>query len=272
MAAHVRRARLGYETGVVTTEIARTSQLLSYLTGHVPQPNKAIVGRNAFAHESGIHQHGMLADGATYEIMRPETVGLAKSRLVLGKHSGRHALARRLRDLGHDVDETRLDAIYQRFSALADRKREILDEDLLMLVHESFGDVPEAFELVRLDVHCGSVAPSAQVTLRGPWTQARTATGTGDGPIAAAFAAVSEIVGATVEVESLGLHSITPGRDSIGQVFLQASVDGRTFSAHGASTDIVEACVHALVNALNKARHAEHLEQAAHDATYLWGV
>ena len=165
-----------------------------------------------------------------------------------------------------------LQELYGRFIALADRKREILDEDLLTLVHESFTDVPEAFELEHLDVRCGSVTPAVTVRLRGPWAAPRTATGTGDGPIAAAFAAVSEIVGTTIEVESLGLRSVTPGRDSVGQVFLQASVEGRSFTAHGASTDIVEACVHALVNALNKARHAESLEQAALDATTYWGV
>jgi len=272
MAGRVRSAALGFSTGIVSTEIARTSQLLSYQTGHFPSPNKAIVGRNAFSHESGIHQHGMLANGQTYEIIAPETVGFAKSRLVLGKHSGRAALARRLKDLGYDSSDTQLDQLYDRFIALADRKREVLDEDLLTLVHQTFHDAPEAYELAHLEVRCGSVTPEVTVQLRGPWAAARVATATGDGPIAAAFAAVSEIVGTTVEVESLALRSVTPGRDSVGQVFLQAAINGRSFTAHGASTDIVEACVHALVNAMNKGRHAEHLEQAAHDASYLWGV
>ncbi|HEX5634220.1 MAG TPA: 2-isopropylmalate synthase, partial [Gemmatimonadales bacterium] len=271
MAAHVRQ-QLGYATGINTRELFRTSQLLSHATGSFPQPNKAIVGRNAFAHEAGIHQHGVLQNGLTYEIIEPETVGITKSSLVLGRHSGRHALAQRFRELGYDLDEARLQDLYRAFTQLAERKKQILDEDLIALHHESFHDVPEEFALRHLRVVCGSGTPEATVTLQGPWTGERTATGTGDGPIAAAFAAVSEIVGRTVEVESLNLRSVTPGRDSVGQVFLQVRVDGRTFSAHSASTDIVEASARALVNALNKSRHAEVLEAEHMASVNYWGV
>lgn len=266
------RPPLGFTCGVNTRELYRTSQLLSFLTGVFPQANKAVVGRNAFAHEAGIHQHGMLADGNTYEIMRPESVGIERSTLVLGKHSGRHALERRYRELGYELRDEALDTVYQKFTALADRKRSILDEDLIALVQETYSDTPESIALDRLEVTCGSVAPKATVRLCGPWTGARTASGTGDGPIAAAFAAVSEIVGKHVEVARLALQSVTPGRDSIGQVFLEARVDGRSFTGHGASTDIVEACALALVHALNKARHAEALEAESLNGTYLWGV
>jgi 2-isopropylmalate synthase len=272
MAGRVRASRLGFECNIESRELFRTSQLLSHQTGIFPQPNKAVVGRNAFAHEAGIHQHGMLQNGLTYEIMQPETVGIARSSLVLGRHSGRHALARRFTELGYDIDDQRLGEVYQAFLRLADRKRQILDEDLIALLHESFHDAPEAFQLRALRVVCGSVTPSATVTLAGPGSGERTATGSGDGPIAAAFAAVSEIVGRTVEVESLNLRSVTPGRDSVGQVFLQVRVDGRTFSAHSASTDIVEGCARALVNALNKARHAEVLEGEAMESANYWGV
>jgi 2-isopropylmalate synthase len=266
------RGVLGFETGVHSRELFRTSQLLSHATGVFPQPNKAIVGRNAFAHEAGIHQHGVLRNGLTYEIMEPESVGITKSSLVLGRHSGRHALAQRYGELGYELDEQRLSELYQRFTQLASRKREILDEDLIALLHESFHDVPEEYQLRQLRVLCGSVTPEATVTLTGPFNGERTAIGTGDGPIAAAFAAVSEIMGKTIDVESLNLRSVTPGRDSVGQVFLQVRVDGKTFTAHSASTDIVEASAGALVNALNKARHAEHLEaQAMADLNY-WGV
>ncbi len=272
MAGRVRLSQYAFETGIESRELYRTSQLLSHLTGVFPQANKAIVGRNAFAHEAGIHQHGVLQNGRTYEIMEPDAVGIARSSLVLGRHSGRHALARRFQELGYDIGDEQLGGIYAAFVKVAEHKRTILDEDLLALLHESFHDAPEEYQLRNLRVVCGSGTASAEVTLAGPFTGVRSATGSGDGPIAAAFAAVSEIVGKTVEVESLNLRSVTPGRDSIGQVFLQVRVDGRTFSAHSASTDIVEASARAMVNALNKSRHAESLEAAAMDSTSYWGV
>jgi 2-isopropylmalate synthase len=266
------RPQLGFRTNIVTQEIYRASQLLSYLTGVFPQPNKAVVGRNAFAHEAGIHQHGMLRNGQTYEIIRPETVGIPRSTLVLGKHSGRHALDQRFRELGYDLDDAKLNEIYHQFTALADRKREILDEDLLALLHDSFHDAPEDYQLTHLKVVCGSVPASAEVRLTGPWQGERSASGTGDGPIAAAFTAISEILRRQVEVISLQLRSVTPGRDSVGQVFLQARVDGKTLSGQGASTDIVEASARALIHALNKSRHADRLEATALNSTDYWGV
>src|SRR6185312_13913964 len=272
MASRVRGAALEFECRVDSREIYRTSQLLSYLTGVFPPPNKAIVGRNAFAHEAGIHQHGMLQNGLTYEIIRPEMVGIPRSTLVLGKHSGRHGLERRYRELGYELTEEQLADVYREFTALADRKREILDEDLLALLHESIQDAPEEFQLSHLRVVCGSVSPTAEVRMTGPWAGERSARGTGDGPIAAAFTAVGEITGRQLEVLSLQLRSLTPGRDSVGQVFLQAKIDGRSLSGHGASTDVVEASARALVHALNKSRHAERLEASSLNAVYLWGV
>jgi 2-isopropylmalate synthase len=268
----VGRVRGAFTCKVESREIYRASQLLSYLTGVFPPPNKAIVGRNAFAHEAGIHQHGMLLNGLTYEIIRPEVVGIPRSTLVLGKHSGRHALERRYLELGYQLSEEELAEVYQGFAELADRKREILDEDLLALLHESFHDAPEEYQLSHLRVVCGSVTATAEVRMKGPWTGERSARGTGDGPIAAAFAAVSEILGRNLEVLSLSLRSVTPGRDSVGQVFLQAKIDGKSLSGHSASTDIVEASARALVHALNKARHAEWLEASSLNAVYLWGV
>jgi 2-isopropylmalate synthase len=272
IASQVRNGAVGFRCNVEPREIYRTSQLLSYLTGVFPQPNKAIVGRNAFAHEAGIHQHGMLQNGLTYEIIRPEMVGIPRSTLVLGKHSGRHGLERRYRDLGYELTEAQLGEVYREFIALADRKREILDEDLLALLHESFHDAPEEFQLTHLRVVCGSVSPTAEVRMTGVWAGERAARGTGDGPIAAAFTAISEITGRQLEVLSLQLRSLTPGRDSVGQVFLQVKVDGKSLSGHGASTDIVEASARALVNALNKARHADRLESSSLNSVYLWGV
>jgi 2-isopropylmalate synthase len=199
-------------------------------------------------------------------------VGIPKSTLVLGKHSGRHALEQRYRELGYELDPERLAEIYRQFTALADRKREILDEDLLALVHDSFHDAPEEYQLVRLEVVCGSVPASATVRLLGPWSGERSAQGSGDGPIAAAFTAISDILRRQVEVISLQLRSVTPGRDSVGQVFLQARVDGKSLSGQGASTDIVEASARALIHALNKSHHAERLEASSLNASYLWGV
>src|SRR3989454_4031312 len=207
MAGRVRPQSVSFRTNVNTREIFRTSQLLSHLTGVFPPPNKAIVGRNAFAHEAGIHQHGVMQNGLTYEIMRPETVGVPHSRLVLGKHSGRHALERRYHDLGYELGEGALERLYHKFIALADKKREILDEDLLALLHDGFQDAPEQFQLTHLHVVCGTVGGAAAVRMTGPWIGERAAEANGDGPIAATFAAVSEIVGQPIEVGNLAVQS-----------------------------------------------------------------
>ncbi len=272
MAGHVRPQAVAFKCGINTREIFRTSQLLSHVTGAFPQPNKAVVGRNAFAHEAGIHQHGIMQNGLTYEIIRPETVGVPRSTLVLGKHSGRHALERRYRELGYELDEPTLEWLYREFTSLADRKQEILDEDLLTLLHESFHDAPEAYQLTYLKATCGTVSAGADVTLTGPWMRERSVSGTGNGPIAAAFAAISSIVERQIEVLNLSLQSVTPGRDSVGHVFIQARIDGKTLTGHGASTDVVEASARALVHALNKASFADRLEDNSLNNMYLWGV
>ena len=272
MAGRVRPAAVGFRCGINSREIFRTSQLLSHLIGQHPQPNKAVVGRNAFAHEAGIHQHGMLQHGQTYEIMRPEEVGVPRSSLVLGKHSGRHALERRFAELGYELDESTLSKVYREFTALADKKREILDEDLLALLHGRFHDAPEAYRLVELKVTCGSSPATAVVAMEGPWSGQRKATASGNGPLAAAFAAIDAVVGRGVEVVNLSVQSVTPGRDSLGQVLVQARVQGKSLTGHAASTDIVEAGARALVHALNKAQHAEQLESQALNSTHLWGV
>jgi 2-isopropylmalate synthase len=272
VAGRVRPLAVAFRCGVNTPELFRTSQMLSHVTGVFPQPNKAVVGRNAFAHEAGIHQHGMIQNGLTYEIIRPEEVGVARSTLVLGKHSGRHALEQRYQQLGYELDDATLDNLYQEFSALADKKGEILDEDLLALLHGRFHDAPEAYRLAGLVVTCGTVPATADVALAGPWAGERRATGRGNGPIAAAFAAIGGIVGRKIDVLNLTVQSVTPGRDSLGQVLVQVRVDGKSLSGHGASTDIVEASTRALVHALNKASHADALEGQSLNAAYFWGV
>jgi len=272
MAARVRPQVVAFQCGVNPREIVRTSRLLSHEIGVFPQPNKAIVGRNAFAHEAGIHQHGMLQNGLTYEIISPETVGAGGSSIVLGKHSGRHALERRYRQLGYEPDAETLEQLYQAFTTLADKKRQILDEDLLTLLHEGFNRAPEVYNLLELRVTCGTETASAQARVAGPGFSERSATGTGNGPIASAFAAIGEAVGRSIEVLDLSVQSVTPGRDSLGRVILQVRIDGKSLSGHGASTDIVEAGARALINALNKVDHADGLETAALSSSYFWGV
>jgi 2-isopropylmalate synthase len=272
VAGRVRPHAVSFRCGVHTPELYRTSQMLSHVTGVFPQPNKAVVGRNAFAHEAGIHQHGMIQNGLTYEIIRPEEVGVPRSTLVLGKHSGRHALERRYQQLGYELDEATIDNLYQEFTTLADKKQQILDEDLLALLHGRFHDAPEAYRLAGLVVTCGTVAATAEVALAGPWAGERRATGKGNGPIAAAFSAIAGIVGRKIDVLNLTVQSVTPGRDSLGQVLVQVRVDGKSLSGHGASTDIVEASTRALVHALNKASNADELEGQSLNAAYFWGV
>src|SRR5256885_3225349 len=175
---------------------------------------------------SDLHQHGVLQNGLTYEIIRPEEVGVARSSLVLGKHSGRHALERRYRELGYEVDDATLRKLYDEFTTLADKKREILDEDLLTLLHGRFHDAPEAYRLAHLQVTCGTVSATAEVRLAGPWNgKERGATAVGNGPIAATFAAIAKVVERQVDVLNPAGQSGTPGRHSLGQALVQARID-----------------------------------------------
>src|SRR3989454_7905018 len=239
MAGRVRSHAVAFKCGVNAKEIFRTSQLLSHVIGVFPQPNKAVVGRNAFAHEAGIHQHGLLQNGLTYEIIRPEEVGVPRSTLVLGKHSGRHALERRYQELGYELDEATLAKLYDEFTALADRKREVLDEDLLALLHGRFHDAPEVYGLAHLEVMCGSAPASAQVRLTGPWPGERSAAGGGNGPIAPAIAPIGAGVERRIPVLNPPIPSGTPGGDSLGQGLVQGRRAGKALSGHGASADVL---------------------------------
>ncbi len=274
MALHTRRDALPYRTEICTTEIFRSSYLLSHITGIHPQPNKAVVGKNAFAHEAGIHQDGVLKEARTYEIMTPESVGVPSSSFVLGKHSGRHALAQRFAALGYELDGEELARAYGLFKALADRKKSILDEDLLaILLHGCMDDVPGRFRLRDLEVASGSRTANARVTLENAGV-VRSATGQGDGPLAAAFAAVDAIADDfRIELHELSIQAITPGGDAVGEASLQAVIDGKSFTGHAAAPDVVFASVRAYLNALNKAAHARTLEaEALERASYVWGV
>jgi 2-isopropylmalate synthase len=273
MALAVRHDGLGHETGIRTERLYRTSRLLTYLTGIEPPPNKAIVGRNAFAHEAGIHQHGVINDPLTYEIMKPQMVGAPPSELVLGKHSGRHGLEKRYEALGYSLTPEELERVSHDFTALADRKKTVLDEDLISILHHGvMEDLPARYRLLDLDVRCGAEVSAASVTLDSAGTP-RSADGSGDGPIAAAFAAIEAILDYRVVLQDLTIRSATPGDDAVGEVSIHARIDGQTFTGRGAHTDVVRASVHAYLHAINKASAARSLEARHLAATAdAWGV
>ncbi|NJD10429.1 MAG: 2-isopropylmalate synthase [Gemmatimonadetes bacterium] len=274
MALAVRHDAFQHHTGINTRELHRASQLLAYITGIQPQPNKAIVGRNAFAHEAGIHQDGVIKERSTYEIMTPELVGVPESQLVLGKHSGRNALGRRYRELGYELAEDALDRAYKLFKLLADQKKYVLDEDLISILHHgTMEDVPERFRLAALDVVCGKRQAEARTRLEDNGVPTELSVSFGDGPLAAAFAAVDALIPFQVELEDLKIQANPGGPDAVGEVNLRVKVQGKAFTGRGASPDVVVGAVRAYLHALNKAAHAQTLEAAAIEQdNYLWGV
>lgn len=273
MALVVRHDAYPYTTGINTREIHRTSQLLSYITGIHPQPNKAIVGKNAFAHEAGIHQDGMIKDRSTYEIMTPEMVGVPESQLVLGKHSGRNALNRRYRDLGYELTHEALDQAYKLFKLLADQKKSILDEDLISILHHgTMEDVPTRYKLQTLDVVCGKRQAEARVKLLDNGTETEISVAIGDGPLAAAFAAVDALLAYKPELEDLTMQANTPGRDAVAEINLRLKLEGKTFTGRGASPDVVDGAVRAYLHAVNKAAYALTLGAKATEQPNLLGA
>jgi 2-isopropylmalate synthase len=256
MALRTRKDFFGIDTQVKTDEIFRTSRLLSHITGVHVQPNKAIVGENAFAHEAGIHQDGVLKEKLTYEIMRPEDIGRPSNKLVLGKHSGRHALAARVKDLGFELSGADLDRAFKKFKDLADRKKEVYDEDLMSIVTDEATKLPELYELDYLHVISGTgVIPSATVRLKKEG-QVFQDSGVGDGPVDAALAAIDAITGMKGRLLDYALRAATSGKDAIGEVSVKVDFDGTVVGGKGASTDVVEASARAYLNALNRAVHA----------------
>jgi 2-isopropylmalate synthase len=256
MALKTRRDFFDLETRVRTEEIFKTSRLLSHITGVHVQPNKAIVGENAFAHEAGIHQDGVLKEKLTYEIMRPEDIGRPSNKLVLGKHSGRHALAARLKDLGFEVAGPDLDRAFKAFKDLADRKKEVYDEDLLALVADEATQAPGGYELEYLHVISGTgVIPSATVKLRKDG-QSFQDSGVGDGPVDAVLAAIDAITGMKGRLQDYALRAATGGKDAIGEVSMKVEFDGTVVSGRGASTDVIEASARAYLSALNRVAQA----------------
>ncbi len=253
MALHTRAGKLGLSTSIDTAQLARTSRLVSAITGMVVQPNKAIVGANAFAHESGIHQDGMLKHQATYEIMRPETVGVTETRLVLGKHSGRAALAARLGELGYALDPDALDRVFARFKALADRRKHVGDADLDALVRDD-QPVEDAFALAGLHVSCGTLGmPTATVRLGCPDGTQRVQASIGTGPVDAVYKAIDAVANVAANLVEYSVHSVTAGIDALGHVTVRVRDDrGRVFQGAGADTDIIVASAQAYLRALSR--------------------
>jgi 2-isopropylmalate synthase len=252
MAMRTRRDIFTADTNVRTEEIIRSSRLVSKITGMSVQPNKAIVGSNAFAHESGIHQDGLLKEKSTYEIIRPESIGLHKTEFVLGKHSGRHAFRTRLDELGYQLSDHEIDGAFERFKKLADQKKEIFDEDIEALVSEEFIRGPEVFSLVDMKVSSGMLEkPMATVKIR-TGESILEGTESGDGPVDAVYKAIRALTGTRSSLLRYEVKSITGGTDALGEVVVTVDEDGRAVSGHGADTDIIVASAKAYINVLNK--------------------
>ena len=260
MLLHTREPALGLWSGIDTTEIARTSRLVSRLTGYPVQPNKAIVGRNAFAHEAGIHQDGVLKERATYEIMDATTVGLKSNAIVLGKHSGRHALRQALEEMGFKVDGQALNTAFKRFKEIADRKKQVTAMDLEALVTEELrGDDVAAYTFVDFEVAASSSSPpmarvNVSVEDGAPDDEARvvkTGESSGDGPVDAIFRAINAATGVEAALREFRVDAVTEGQDALGEVSVVVEVEGQTGAGQGVSTDIIEAAARAYVRALS---------------------
>ncbi|MFH1868780.1 MAG: 2-isopropylmalate synthase [Candidatus Omnitrophota bacterium] len=252
MAIKTRRDLFNKKTDINSKLLYETSRMVSRLTGITVQPNKAIVGSNAFAHEAGIHQDGILKRRTTYEIMRPQDVGFGETKLVLGKHSGKHALSARLKKLGYDLTEIEIKRAFNRFKKLADKKKTIYDEDLKAIVEDEIIYVPEVYQLEYLHIQGGTQeVPKAAVRLRVNNKHAEGAA-TGDGPVDACYKAIDKITGLRGKLIDYSIRAITSGKDALGEAYIKVNVKGNIVSGRGTSTDVIEASVKAYLNAMNK--------------------
>jgi 2-isopropylmalate synthase len=261
MLLRTRKPRFGLDTSINTSEIVRTSRMVSRLTGYAVQPNKAIVGRNAFAHEAGIHQHGVLADRRTYEIMDAESVGLSGSDIVLGKHSGRHALRQAFADLGFTIEGDELKRAFGRFKEIADRKQQISSLDLEAIASDSLRDREDDHHLVSLAIttRTGDRA-RAEITVSNS-DEELTAEAEGDGPVDAAFQAINRVMGVSLTLAEYTIGAVSGGADALGEVRVVVESGGRTFSAQAVSTDVTEASAEAYLRACSHAKTATEPEQ-----------
>jgi 2-isopropylmalate synthase len=252
MGLRTRKDSYGADTAIITEEISKTSRLVSKITGMVVQPNKAIVGANAFAHTSGIHQDGLLKEKSTYEIMRPESIGLTQSKMVMGKLSGRHAFRQRLEELGYKLTETEINHAFERFKRLADHKKEIYEEDLEVIVSEEMAKIDQQFVLTSLMVESGTgKVPTAMVELEMTGRSAKQS-GTGDGPVDAVYRTIAAMTQTKSRLLSYSVKAITGGTDAQGEVAVRLEENGKTVTGHGADTDIIVASAQAYLSGLNK--------------------
>ncbi len=252
MAMHTRPNFLPVSTGIRTDQIYPTSRLVSMITGIIVQPNKAIVGANAFAHEAGIHQDGVLKNPMTYEIMKPETVGLSTSKLILGKHSGRHALRSHLKDMGYDLSDEELNIVFTKFKELADKKKHVVDEDLEVLVTEGILRTTDIFRLLYIHVTSGNtVLPMASVELAIKDRPSRGA-GYGNGPIDAVFNTIAKLTHTSSELLRFSVSALTGGTDAMGEVTVRLKENGLIALGKGADPDIITASAKAYINGLNR--------------------
>jgi len=235
-----------------TKEIHRTSQLVSRLTGFVIQPNKAIVGANAFAHESGVHVDGVLKEKLTYEIMKPETIGLSGSRMVLGRHTGRHGFTDRCKKLGYKLTKEELERTYQRFLQVADKKKEVFDEDVAAIIDDEVRMVEHTFELeyMRVLIETGE-SPSAIIKIKSK-EGIKEAQAEGDGPVDAAYEAIRVATGYSPKLDRYSIRAVTSGKEALGEATVKIKDNGRIFIGRGVSTDIIEASAKAYVDAINR--------------------
>jgi 2-isopropylmalate synthase len=252
MALTTRKEAFHAETNINTEEIYRTSKMVSHLTGILVQPNKAIVGANAFAHESGIHQDAVLKDKQTYEIMTPESIGLSTNKIVLGRHSGRHGLKSRLETLGYKLAADQLDRLYEQFLKIADKKKEVLDEDLEVIVENDLYKNGWAFELTYFHISSGNqMVPTATIGLKYE-DETKQEAACGDGPVDAAFKAIDRITEMQVKLADYQLRSVTSGKDALGEVTVKILSSGNEIIGRGASTDVIEASIKAYLDAVNR--------------------
>ena len=252
MGIKTRRDFYGVDCNIDTRQLYRTSKLLSSITGVPIAPNKAIVGANAFAHESGVHQHGMMANRNTYEIMTPESVGIAQTTMVLGKHSGKHAFSERIRELGFEVEGEALEKAFARFKEVADKKKTVTDKDILALIRTQKTVMMPVYELKSFVINAGTdISATATVKLEKDG-EVLEAVATGSGPIDAAFSAMDHIIQSGAELETYSIQAVTEGEDALGEVTVRLRHDGQTISGRGVSTDILEASIRAYINGMNK--------------------
>jgi len=253
MALHTRKDILQADTRIISTEIIRSSSLLTSITGVKVQPNKAIVGENAFAHEAGIHQHGVMKNKETYEIMTPESVGLNENNMVLGKHSGKHAFKSKVKELGYELPEADINKIFTKFKEVADKKKQVFDRDIEALIAKEAVQIPKTYCLENYVINSGNSITATAVLKMIKEGKSIEKVSRGDGPIDASFKAIEKIVGIELKLEDYQLQSVTEGKDALGDALVKISDEnGSVFIGRGLSTDVIEASIHAYINAVNK--------------------